>query len=230
MNPHITTIQFDAITFIPDESLLQLLQAKAYYNELSQNNEHSAMFHTTFFHDGDSSHTSQPHHLTNKLLLIVSAALTHARPEAFYCTLENNRQNRILSDVFHDYPMYPFMLTLGHEFECWCQTHTLVTEQYYAHIIGMWLLRVCVDRLAHICHVTPYCAIYPGSSKEIPLQVNKTIFSMFSNHAQRYGITINGHCMFSPLHTVAGVIAPHSQTTMCHHCTVRECQFRNILT
>ena len=232
MNPHITTIQFNATTFSADDSLMQLLQAKAYYHELSPNNVYAAMFNNTFFYGGDSSDTSQPQQpqLSKKLLLMLSLALKQARPQAFYCTLENNHHNFMLSDVFHDYPMYPFMLTLGQEYERFCHAHTLVSEQYYAHIIGMWLLQRCVERLAHACQVTTYCAVYPGSSKEIPLQVNRTLFSVFSKQAQHCGITINEHYMFSPLHTVAGIILPHSGTTMCQHCTIRECQFRNILT
>jgi len=232
MKPHIITIHFDATSFSADDSLIQLLQAKAYYHELSPNNVHTAIFNNTFFHGGDSSDTSQPQQprLSKKLLLMLSMALKQARPQAFYCTLENNHQNPMLSDVFHEYPMYPFMLSLGQEYERWCHKHTLVSEQYYAHIIGMWMLQRCVEKLAQVCNMTTYCAVYPGSSKELPLQVNRTLFSVFSNKAQSYGITINEHCMFSPLHTVAGVILPHSGANPCQRCMSQQCQFRNILT
>lgn len=232
MNPHITTIHFDATTFSADDSLIRLLQAKAHYHELSPNKLHTAIFNNAFYHGGDSSgngQTKQPH-LSNKLLQMLSLAQQHVRPQAFFCIINNKHQYPLLSDVFHDYPMYPFMLTLGQGFERWCHTHKLVSEQYYAHITGMWLLQRCVEKLANVCNLSTYCTIYPGSSNDIPLQVNRELFTLFIRQAQSAGITLNEHCMFWPLHTVAGVILPHSGTNICQHCMLQHCQFRNNLT
>ncbi|HOJ28214.1 MAG TPA: hypothetical protein PL059_04010 [Spirochaetota bacterium] len=232
MNPHITTIHFDATTFSIDDRLVHLLQAKTHYNELSPNKIHDTFLNHTFFHGGDNSDTSQVQqtNLSKGLLHMLSQTRQKAQPEVFYCKVETHHYNPLQTCIVDEYPMYPFMLTLGQQFEHWCHEHALVSEQYYAHLAGMWMLQHCVESLAQILAMDRYCTVYPGSSKDVPLQVNRQLYMVFSKEARSSGITLNEQYMFWPLHTIAGIILPHTGENTCQSCTLLHCQFRNILT
>ncbi|MEJ5362356.1 MAG: hypothetical protein WHV26_09870 [Spirochaetota bacterium] len=232
MNPHITTIQFDATTFSIDNRIVQLLQAKAQYHELSPSNVNNTFLNHSFIHGGDSYGISQPHQtiLSTSQLHLLSLARKLAQPQAFYFKVETHDQNPFQTNIFDEYPVYPFLLTLGQQFERWCHAHQLVSEQYYAHLAGMWLLQRCVERLAQILALDKYCTVYPGSSQELPIEANRQLYMLFNTQAHGSGITCNEQYMFWPLHTVAGVILPHAGISPCLRCSLQHCQFRNILT
>ncbi len=235
MNPHITTIQFDASTFNADDSLISLLMAKSHYNELSPKDIHSQL---TFEKDsqkyfGDSSGKNlQPQsHLASKLLQLFSLAQTVVQPVAFYCTIENPDVISLPTSMLDSFPLHPFLATVGRHFDIWRNQLSMMTEKYSGHIIGMWFLHRCVKRLANtLKRGDSYCLLYPGSFNTLPMTYNRMLHSLFENEAQTVGITINDECMFSPLHTVAGFIVPLANQNNCAICRLQQCQFRNILT
>ncbi|MCX8124325.1 MAG: hypothetical protein N3F66_09195 [Spirochaetes bacterium] len=235
MNPHITTIQFDATTFCIDEGLLQLLTAKEHSHELSPKGIHNDIFQifTSDHNFGDSSGSSQHSHsyLAKRLLQLFPIAQTVAHPVAFYYIVEHHSPISLPANIFDSFPVYPFIATLGQKFDTWCNKLSTISQQYTAHIIGLWFLHRCVQNLAYTFNIgKSYCALYPGSFDALPLMYNHTLYSLFENEVHQAGITINQACMFTPLYTVAGFIVPNTNHKGCAICTLAQCQFRNILT
>ncbi|MEW6527109.1 MAG: hypothetical protein AB1444_10625 [Spirochaetota bacterium] len=231
MNPQITTIQFDASTFSADDTLVKLLHASSHDKLLHQSTFTNTVFHTSLSHNfGDSS--GKPMHqestLTKRLLQLFAQTQNNLLPVAFVCTVEHHAL-QLPFNYNDDFPLHPFIVTLGMQFERWRTTLTTLSDSYCAHIIGMWILHRCTQNIAAKLDLgDSYQAIYPGCQL-LPISYNNLIYSLFESKLQNYEITMNEY-MFTPLHTVAGFLLPHSKANACADCSMTHCEFRNILT
>jgi hypothetical protein len=232
MNPQITAIQFDASTFSADDTLVKLLHASSSDKLLHQSTFTNTAFNTSLSQNfGDSSGKSvhQESNLTKRLLQLFAQAQNILKPVAIFCTLNTHDTIPLPIQFASALPIYPFIVTAGNHFDRWRSTFTSVIDSYCAHIIGMWILHRCTQKIAAMLGPgDSYQAVYPGCQL-LPITYNNFLYSLFKSELQNYEITMNEY-MFKPLHTVAGFLLENTDGSTCTDCTFTHCNFRNILT
>ncbi len=221
----IQKITFDATAFNADHTLVTLLKATSTYNELSPKKIFPDKQH--YSTPIDSKRNSI---LKEKLLKFFSLAQKHIYPLALFTTIQTNNEIDIPKNIFPRFPVYPFIVTAGIQFETWRTRLEILTHQYFASITGMWICNTCVQKVAHTIGVgDSYYVIYPGSCNDIPVEYTHSIYSLMRKEAMQCHITLNDEYMFTPLHTVAGFIVEGKSMTQCQTCTI-PCPFQNLLT
>ena len=226
MHLPIQKIIFDATAFNADQTLIALLEAASPYNELSP----KKTFHDTQNYSNHNGYKLNPDTLKEKLLEFFSHAQNHIQPIALFTAIHTNNQLNIAKNIFGRFPVYPFIVSVGIEFETWRTCLETGTLQYFACITGMWICNTCVQKVAYAIGVgDSYCVMYPGSCNELPIEYTHTIYMLMKEEAKCLKITLNEEHMFTPLHTVAGFILEGESMTQCQTCA-RPCPFQNLLT
>ena len=224
MHP-IQKIIFDATAFNADDSLVRLLEATSPYNELSP----GKMFPDTQNYSIPINYKPNST-LKEKLLEFFSLAQKHIHPAALFTTIQTNKEMDIPKNIFPRFPVYPFIVTAGIQFETWHTRLETVTQQYFASITGMWICNICVQKVAHTIGMgNSYCVLYPGSYNDVPIEYIHSIYSLMKEEAILLQISLNEEYMFTPLHTVAGFIRKGESMTQCQTCVI-PCPFQNLLT
>ena len=228
-------ITFDTIAFPIDNSLLKLLHQETDCQELSHSlhKDSSVYINTNNTFPGNSLPNNQllPS-LPDSLYQLYVQAYHIAKPEAAVGKANAINSTIAIPDaIVTSDRSYAFIFTLGIRYENWYTNLPSITHQYHASIIGMWLCNRYVQELLKMLFGTGGCVLYPGSSRGLPVTLNHAIYAMLKTQAQNIGIALNQHCMFQPLHTVAGFALPYGNShSVCSSCNLQQCQFRNILT
>jgi len=176
-------------------------------------------------------------------LLEVANPLLSARALYQVCYVEQKLEDRVILDgiLFQSKVLrknleevgrvFPFLVTIGAEFEKKADGCSNFLEKYYLDTFGNVALRKArkhlEDRLRSEFALNGLSYMSPGSLADWPLEEQKPLFSLLKGADASIGVTLTEHLLMIPKKSVSGIYFP-TETTFysCQLCPREHCEGR----
>ena len=176
-------------------------------------------------------------------LLEAANALISAKAVCRVCYIEQKLEDSVIIDgvLFHSRVLrknlenvkrvFPFVITIGAQFEEKADASTDFLAKYYLDTIGNMALRKArkhlEDRLRSQFALAGLSSMSPGSLADWPIEEQRPLFSLLQGAEASIGVLLTEHLLMIPKKSVSGIYFP-TETTFysCRLCPRERCEGR----